>query len=102
MDGNASSVMCIRFSFRRQVLRRCVGQQLPLAQKQQIAAAVGLVHYVAGHQQRGATPRQRILNRSHDAQYRIQAGGRLVELADQAGRLAHTPARPGPAGRRMS
>ena len=53
---------------------------MPVAHQQQVLAAVGLVHDVAGHQQRGAAAGKSVeLLPQIDPQHGVQADGRFVE-----------------------
>ena len=88
IDRNASSSELHPVSSRSWV--RCgVGDQLPVAHEQQIAAVIGLVHHMAGHHQRGAGAGQRVeLQPEVSPQHGIQADRGFVEdqqvgLADE-------------------
>ena len=61
-------------------VRGVVGDEVALADQQQPVAAAGLVHHVAGHEQRRAGRGQRVeLLPQVVAQHRVLADGRLVE-----------------------
>ncbi len=57
-----------------------MGEQVALAHEQQVAAVIGLVHDVAGDQQRGAAPGEVVeLLPQVDPQYGVEADGGFVE-----------------------